>query len=91
MLALDRVFLQGGSMNNNANKTSHQRSFREKLFPYPLRVPTERQVLTWEDEGGNLSTCEDIVIINGVLCRTWTERVRASFISFWDRIRGIFR
>ena len=78
-------------MNNaTANKTTH-RSFREKLFHYPLRVPTERQVLTWEDEGGNLSTSEDIVIINGVLCRTWTERTRASFISFWDRVRGFFR
>ncbi len=77
-------------MNNNANKTSHL-SFREKLFPYPLRVPTERQVLTWEDEGGNLSTSEDIVIINGVLCRTWTERARASFISFWGHIRAFFR
>lgn len=72
---------------NTSTKISQRTSFREKLFPNPLRVPTERQVLTWEDEGGNLSMCEDVVIINGVLCQTWPERVRASFRSHWDWFR----
>jgi hypothetical protein len=61
-------------------------SFREKFFPKSFRVPTEFQINTWEYEGGSLNgACDNTVIINGVLCQTWFEKVKATVLPYWRR------
>lgn len=63
-------------------------SLRNKLFQNPVRVPTEFQLITWENEGGNLyGANDDVVIINGILCQTWLDRVRASLRPIWKAVR----
>ncbi|MBL7543349.1 MAG: hypothetical protein JNL11_06005 [Bdellovibrionaceae bacterium] len=65
---------------------------REKIFPRALRVPTEYQILTWENEGGCLDgRCNNIMIVNGILCETWFDRIKATLMPYWRRFRVFFR
>jgi len=70
---------------------SRKKSLREKLIPSSVRIPTEYQFQTWEYEGGRLKHSEDnIVIINGVLCETWKQKVRASMTGCWQNLKAFF-
>ena len=63
-------------------------SFRRNFFPKSIRVPTEFQLNTWEYEGGCLyGTCDDVQIVNGVLCHTWWDKARASIQPFWSGVK----
>lgn len=66
-------------------------SFRDKFFPKSVRIPTEFQILEWEYEGGCLNgVCSsNISIINGVLCETWWERIKATSLPFWKSFRPL--
>lgn len=81
---------RGGSMNTiNFVKRS---SFRKNFFPKSIRVPTEFQLNTWEYEGGCLyGACDDVEIVNGVLCRTWMDKVRATVKPFWSASKSLLR
>ena len=67
-------------------------SFREKFFPKSFRVPTEYQILNWEYEGGCLNgvCATNISIINGVLCETWWDKVKATSLPFLKSFRTFF-
>lgn len=74
------------------NFVNRKNSLREKFFPNAFRVPTEYQLMTWENEGGCLyGACDNIVIINGVLCATWTDRVKATLMPYWKNLKSFFQ
>ncbi len=76
---------------NPSNKTSQKNSLRQKFFPSSFRVPTEFQINTWEYEGGCINgVCENVVIINGVLCQTWFDRVKATLTPYWKNFKSFF-
>ena len=55
------------------------------------KKPTEVQLSTWENDGGNVETSDqDFVIINGMVCCTWTQRVRAYLTKYWRLARMQF-
>lgn len=71
-------------------ETSYTNSLRQRFFPHSFRVPTEFQMNTWENEGGCLNGNCDIVIINGVLCQTWSDRVKATIEPYWKNFKSLF-
>lgn len=70
--------------------TSKKNSLKQKFFPNSFRVPTEFQINTWEYEGGCLNANCDVVIINGVLCQTWSDRVKATLAPYWKNFKSLF-
>lgn len=67
-------------------------NFRRKLYTKTIRIPTEVQLNTWENEGGCLYGVKDNnVIINGLLCETFLDRIRATVKPYWDQLRAMFR
>jgi|JI10StandDraft_1071094.scaffolds.fasta_scaffold2455903_1 hypothetical protein len=70
--------------------TSNRNSLRQKFFPNSFRVPTEFQINTWENEGGCLNGNCDVIIINGVLCQTWFDRVKAITVPYLKNVKSIF-
>jgi len=71
--------------------SSTKNSLRRKFFPNSFRVPTQFQMNTWEYEGGCLNgDCENIVIINGVLCQTWFDKVKATVNPHWRNFKLLF-
>jgi hypothetical protein len=50
--------------------------------------PTSNQISTWEDDGGNYDLlCDDLVIISGIQCRTYFQKVRAKLYKYWRMAR----
>ncbi|OYZ22327.1 MAG: hypothetical protein B7Y39_07560 [Bdellovibrio sp. 28-41-41] len=70
--------------------TSNRNSLRQRFFPHSFRVPTEFQINTWENEGGCLNGNCDVVIINGVLCQTWFDRVKATMGPYLKNVKSFF-
>ncbi len=65
-------------------------SFRKNFFPKTVRVPTEFQLNTWENEGGCVyGACSDVVIVNGVLCENMTDRFRATLKPYWSGLKSM--
>lgn len=70
---------------------SKKNSLRQKFFPNSFRIPTEVQINTWENEGGCINgACENVVIVNGVLCQTWLDRVKATLSPIWKNFKSLF-
>jgi hypothetical protein len=66
-------------------------SVRKNFFLNSIRVPTEFQLNTWENEGGSLfGAGDDAVIVNGVLCRNWRDKLEASVRPHWQTLKGMF-
>lgn len=71
--------------------SSNRYSLRRRFFPNSFRVPTQFQINTWEYEGGCLNgNCDDVVIVNGVLCQTWSDRVKATLAPYWKNFKLFF-
>lgn len=74
----------------NTINFERRNSFRKNFFLKTVRIPTEFQLNTWENEGGCLyGACDDVVIINGVLCETMLDRVKATFKPYFSGTKKI--
>lgn len=66
-------------------------SFRKNFFPKSIRVPTEFQLNTWENEGGCVyGACDNAVIIDGVLCENMSDKFRVTLRTYWKGLRSLF-
>ena len=58
--------------------------FGRSYFQNTFNLPTEFQLNTWENDGGFVfGAWDEIVLVNGILCRTWSDRARAAFRPRW--------
>ncbi len=88
-------------MNNTSNDLNNQKNRinKPKKFASPdalfsrflqrrAKKPTEVQIHTWENDGGNIDVNDNsFTIINGRICCTFTERISAYFSKYWRLVR----
>ncbi|MBC7419700.1 MAG: hypothetical protein H7328_03135 [Bdellovibrio sp.] len=78
-------------MKEQTRKYASPDTLFSRFLQRRAKNPTERQISTWEDDGGNVDTADhQFVIINGVICCTSIQRLRAYVTKYWRLIRMQF-
>ena len=56
----------------------------------PKKGPTQRQISTWENDGGTPPSVEEknAVLINGSLCISFSDKVKAYARTPWDFLKN---
>ena len=70
---------------------SFTKSISKHLSKASNRRPTEVQLKTWVNEGGqNFGDIKKVSLVNGVLCQTWSEKFRATLHPYINSFKKIF-
>jgi hypothetical protein len=78
---------------NNMNKTYvSPESLFARFLQRKAKMPTQRQLNVWEDDGGNFSDCnQNFVILNGKVCCTFSEKLQGYALRYWRMTKLFFR
>ena len=75
-------------MNTTTKKSATPDTLFARFLQKKAKLPTEKQIHTWENDGGNVETSADhFEVINGTVCCTFSQKVRAYVNKYWRFFR----